>query len=427
MALLPTSIPANFTTVASSGDVNSTHSPDCPDAESAEWHYTVLPVYILLVSVLGMVLNAFVLMVFCFHRKACTVAEIYLSNMAIADFVLMTCLPFWAVYAANKFNWLFPTPLCKLVTLSINMNAYCSIYFLVLISIDRLLALVHPLSHERMRRPKCAKLACVLVWGFGLLLGVPTLVYRDVVHNPKTNSSLCYLKYPNIHVGRAFDVMQIIFGFIIPVSIISYCTFKIIKALQNRSIDALNTRQTEQKATTLVLAVLLAFMICWVPFHLIKISAALIQLKLLTGCDVIAIINTCRHVFMYFAFFNSVLNPILYVIVGQNFQKKVRELFKRRSFDRSTSYTRSNLTRSVKRVTRVLEPIPADMGKRRDTAWTGRQTITGLTHRDRQPFKLSFTPMGSLESCMCLDCGRKPANREKTHTDTGRTCKLPWD
>ncbi|XP_033498741.2 B2 bradykinin receptor-like [Epinephelus lanceolatus] len=329
MALLPTSIPANFTTVALSGDLNSTHGPHCPGAKSAEWHYTVLPVYILLVSVLGMVLNAFVLMVFCFHKKACTVAEIYLSNMAIADLVLMTCLPFWAVYAAKKFNWPFHTPLCTLITFSIKVNIHCSIFFLVLISIDRFLALVHPLSHGRMRRPKCAKLACVLVWGFGLLMGVPTLVYRKVAHFEEINSSPCYLDYPNTHVQLAFDVMQIIFGFIIPVSVISFCTFMIIKALQNRSIDGLNIRQTEQKATTLVLAVLLAFMICWVPLYLTMISRTLVQLQLLEGCDVLAIINTCGQVFSYFGIFNSVLNPILYVIVGKNFQKKVRELFKR--------------------------------------------------------------------------------------------------
>lgn len=346
MALLPTSNPANFTTAALSGDPNSTLQ--CPEAEKKEWHYTVLPVYILLITVLGMVLNAFVLIVFCFHKKACTVAEIYLSNMAIADLVLMTCLPFWAVYAIKRFNWPFAIPLCRLVTLSINMNAYCSIYFLVLIGVDRYLALVHPLSHERMRRPKCAKLACVLVWGFGLLLGVPTLYYREVEYIPKLNATVCYLKYPTVPVQLVFDVILMMFGFIIPVSIISYCTFKIIKALQNRSIEGLNTKQTEQKATTLMLAVLLAFMICWVPFYLVKIPHTLIQAGLLTACNARSIVNTCSHVFMYFAFFNSVLNPILYVIVGKNFQKKVRELFKQGHFDRSTSYTRSNLTRSFK-------------------------------------------------------------------------------
>jgi len=30
--------------------------------------------------------------------------------------------------------------------------------------------------------------------------------------------------------------------------------------------------------------------------------------------------------------------------------------------------------------------------------WTDRQTITGLTHRDRQPFTLTFTSMDNLES-----------------------------
>ena len=31
-------------------------------------------------------------------------------------------------------------------------------------------------------------------------------------------------------------------------------------------------------------------------------------------------------------------------------------------------------------------------------AWTGRQFITGLTHRAKEPFMPTFTPMGNLES-----------------------------
>ena len=65
-----------------------------------------------------------------------------------------------------------------------------------------------------------------------------------------------------------------------------------------------------------------------------------------------------------------------------------------------------------------LEPIPADIWRRQGTPWTGHQTITGLTHRDRQSFTLTFTPTGNLEStvnltCMSLDCGRKPENPVK--------------
>ncbi|MDF4321764.1 hypothetical protein P3377_24610, partial [Vibrio parahaemolyticus] len=38
------------------------------------------------------------------------------------------------------------------------------------------------------------------------------------------------------------------------------------------------------------------------------------------------------------------------------------------------------------------------LGERQGTPWTGHQTITGLTHRDRQPFTLTFTPTDNLES-----------------------------
>ncbi|XP_037603436.1 B2 bradykinin receptor-like [Sebastes umbrosus] len=355
MALLPTSVPSNFSTAAIYGDQNNTNGAaqqQCPDAEMKGWYFTVLPVYILLITVLGIVLNVFVLMVFCFHKKACTVAEIYLSNMAAADLVLMSCLPFWAVYVSNGFNWHFGVFLCKVVNMGINMNAYSSIYFLILVSVDRCVALVHPLSHGRMRRPKYAKLGCLLVWCFGLLLSVPTLVYRGVKHYPDYNITGCYLNYPNHTVQLVFDGILFVFGFIIPIFIISYCTLKIIQALNNRLM--LNTQRTEQKATTLVLAVLLAFMICWVPFHVVKILEALLKAEVLSGCSITSILNTCKNIFMYLAFFNSVLNPILYVIVGENFRKKVRKVFKQWSTDRTTTlnttFTRSKLLRSVKTV-----------------------------------------------------------------------------
>ncbi len=69
------------------------------------------------------------------------------------------------------------------------------------------------------------------------------------------------------------------------------------------------------------------------------------------------------------------------------------------------------------------------LGEQRGTPWTGRQSVTGPTYRDRQPLTLTFTPTGNLESpvnltCMSLGCGRKPEYPEKTHAGTRRSCKL---
>uniref|UniRef100_A0A667ZE62 B2 bradykinin receptor n=1 Tax=Myripristis murdjan TaxID=586833 RepID=A0A667ZE62_9TELE len=299
---------------------------DCPD-EDWHWLNTKQTAYIIVVIVLGILGNVFVLLVFCLHKKACTVAEIYLSNLAAADLILVSSLPFWAVNVANGFNWSFGLFMCRLVNLGIKMNIYCSIYFLVLVSIDRYVALVHTMTHGRMRRPKYAKMACLLVWGFGLLLSFPTFIFRTIDYFPDFEINACYLNYPNKTTELAFDGMLTIFGFIIPVSIISCCTVKIIQALKNQATERFNAENTERKATLLVLAVLLAFLICWVPFHLVTALDILVRAKVLQGCRLSSILEICNQVFGYLAFFNSVLNPILYVIVGKNFRKKVRELF----------------------------------------------------------------------------------------------------
>ncbi|XP_074517309.1 B2 bradykinin receptor-like [Sebastes fasciatus] len=349
MTLQPTSVP-DFSITALYGDQNNTNGTDCSDMYDWEWLHTGQPVYILLIAVLGIMFNVFVLMVFCFHKKACTVAEIYLSNLAAADLVLVSCLPFWAVYISNGFNWPFGVFLCKVVNLGIKMNTYSSIYFLILVSVDRYVALVHTMSHGRMRRPKYAKMGCLLMWGFGLILSVPTLVFREVEYFPDYGT-VCILHYPNHTVELLFDGMLIVFGFVIPISIISFCTIKIIQALKVQAIERFNAERTEQKATTLVLAVLLAFFICWVPFHVVTALDVLVRADVLGGCHLEHVLDICNQIFTYFAFFNSVLNPILYVIVGKNFRKKVCEFFKQWRIRRTAtieSSRSSNMSSTLK-------------------------------------------------------------------------------
>ncbi|KAM9341558.1 B2 bradykinin receptor-like [Symphorus nematophorus] len=310
-------------TAAIYGAQNNTNANNCSSVETANWIINVVPVYLLFITGLGIVFNVFVLMVFCLHKKPCTVAEIYLSNLAAADLFLMFTLPVWAVTITSNFNWIFGRFLCKVISLIIRMNACCSIYFLVLVSIDRYLALVHPMSQSRMRRPKFAKLGCVLVWGLGFLLGIPMLIYKEVKY--ECNVTSCYNNINGtgimLHEGN-----MILFSFIIPIPFISFCTVKIIQALKNRSIEGVSSQKMEHKATTLVLVVLLAFLICWVPFHVVRIVEVLWRV---CGLGVDAdLLNTWSQITNNLAYFNSVLNPILYVVVGKNFQKKVKEFFK---------------------------------------------------------------------------------------------------
>ncbi|XP_061825221.2 B2 bradykinin receptor-like [Nerophis lumbriciformis] len=342
-----TRLPELNTTDAYS-DQNSTNETQCINLNDWGWLTRHQPAYLFIITALGIVLNVFVLLVFCLHKKACTVAEIYLSNLAAADLLLVSCLPFWAVNISQGFNWPFGEALCKMVNAGMKMNAYCSIYFLVLVSMDRYVALVHPMSYGRMRRPKYAKLGCLLVWGLGLLLSASTLIFRAVKYFPEHNIRACTLLYPSQMVELVCDGMLITFSFIIPISIIAFCTITIIRALKKQSLARSKAQKSEQKATTLVLAVLVTFLICWVPFHFITVLDVLRKTNILVGCALERVLAVCDQIFVYLSIFNSVVNPILYVIIGKNFRKKVQEVCKQCGVSReTTASTRSDTSATL--------------------------------------------------------------------------------
>uniref|UniRef100_A0A3P9L984 G-protein coupled receptors family 1 profile domain-containing protein n=1 Tax=Oryzias latipes TaxID=8090 RepID=A0A3P9L984_ORYLA len=316
------------------------------NATFLSWMFTLIPPYISIISALGFVLNVFVLLVFCLHKKPYTVAEIYLCNLAAADLFLTCFLPLWAVNVYNNFQWTLGKEFCKAFYVGIFMNAYCSIYFLALVSVDRYFALVHPLSHETLRTPFHARISCLVVWILGFLLSIPSLIYRDV--KPPHG---CSLNYQNSTAPVSIESNIFIFSFIIPIIIISLCTISILRALSKRS-KRVNVKKSENKTTILILSVLLAFLICWIPYFLTQILDVFRENKILTDPVFIYGLEICKQIFPCLAVFNSVLNPCLYVLVGKRFRRKVKELFARQNEKRSaiTGFvsTRTYLTTSVR-------------------------------------------------------------------------------
>uniref|UniRef100_A0A3P9B1D8 Bradykinin receptor B2 n=1 Tax=Maylandia zebra TaxID=106582 RepID=A0A3P9B1D8_9CICH len=283
--------------------------------------FCMTPVYV--ICLLAIIFNAFVLMVFCLHKKACTVTEIYLSNLTGTHLVLMCCLPFWTDDVRLSIDWPFSESLCMLVKAGVRMHLFCNIYFLVLAILDCYVALVHPLFHELMSRPFYAKLGCLFVWSFGLVFAFPIFIYSKVKLNPQSNITECIVDSTSLDQYLLYDLRDIIFNFIIPVIIILFCSVRIITILRKKRMGFLKPERTEQKTTTLILAVVLSYLICRVIFC---VRIFVVKNTDIQKCHImLEIINL---VCVYLGFFDSVLNPILYIIIGKSFQNRTKEFFK---------------------------------------------------------------------------------------------------
>lgn len=325
---------------------------------SSEWEilHAVIPPYIFIVSLLGLLFNSFVLGVFVLHKDRLTIAELYLSNLALADFILLCGLPFWAMSILNNYNWLYGDALCKIVNSIMIINFYTSIYTLVMISVDRYLAFVKTMKARGLRRTLYAKAICFILWIFGLLLSTPTMVHRKVTYIKEDETTACILDYSHGSSWKlAHQILLNIVGFVLPVLVIVFSSCNIMKALAQRREGVGFHDTNDTKATVLVYAVTLLFLLCWGPFHIFTFLDTLCDIQALDEMLWSGTLDIGHEVSVYLAFLNSVLNPLLYVFSGQYFRRKVSAIYRRtrprqrRGSDMST-YQRSVISTFSNRI-----------------------------------------------------------------------------
>ncbi|RMC08144.1 hypothetical protein DUI87_15178 [Hirundo rustica rustica] len=92
------------------------------------------------------------------------------------------------------------------------------------------------------------------------------------------------------------------------------------------------SRQKRDKVLKLVAAVVVAFLISWLPFHALTFLNALAHMDIINSCEVVGVIDTALPFGICMAFANSCINPLLYCFIGNQFQEKLHRLFKRRVY-----------------------------------------------------------------------------------------------
>ncbi|KAM6335355.1 B1 bradykinin receptor [Podargus strigoides] len=313
---------------------NNSNPVICPDLN--DWWeivYYVVPKYIDTVCIIGMLGNILVLLTYFLHKEPLKIAEIYLMNLAAADLIFLTCLPFWAENIRNEFNWPFGNFLCRSTSASIKLNTYTSIYLLVAVSVDRYLTFVHTLNHRGTRSKTMAKWICLLTWFISILLSIPTFMFRTVQYFPTWNISACTLDFPTPSWERAESLVYSIVGFVLPSAVITFLNLSTIHSLQKKARErrALRTKSCREhkgtKATRLIFAVVLMFLLCWTPFHFFVLLDILYQTKVIKGCFWGEMLNFGEQFGFTLAITNSCINPVIYVFVGKCFRQKAVEVF----------------------------------------------------------------------------------------------------
>lgn len=122
-----------------------------------------------------------------------TATNIYIFNLALADALVTSTLPFQSVNYLMG-TWPFGDILCKIIMSIDYYNMFTSIFTLTMMSVDRYIAVCHPVKALDFRTPTKAKIINVFVWILSSAVGVPIMIMAVTVPvSDKGTSVLCVL------------------------------------------------------------------------------------------------------------------------------------------------------------------------------------------------------------------------------------------
>nr|XP_019573837.1 PREDICTED: N-formyl peptide receptor 2-like [Rhinolophus sinicus] len=291
--------------------------------------YTALEIYLLVVYgitfVLGILGNGLVIWVAGF-RMARTVTTLCYLNLAIADFSFIASLPLSMVLIAIRGQWPFGWFLCKVYHAVVDMNLFGSVFLIAFIALDRCIYVLHPVWAQNHRTVSLARKVIIVPWILALALSLPICIYITTVKLDKNIycaldtelwGDISEMGWEMVSTTFAtLGIIQFIIGFIMPMSIITICYGLIAAKMHKKGM------MDSSRPLRVLTAVMVSFFLCWFPFQII-ILLCRVWFKEILLEDKYNIIILLRILMSSLAFFNSCLNPILYVFMGRDFRKRL--------------------------------------------------------------------------------------------------------
>lgn len=295
---------------------------------------TVCPVYrnlqpftyfFYLVFLIGFIGSCFATWAFIQKNTNHRCVSIYLINLLTADFLLTLALPVKIVVDLGVAPWKLRIFHCQVTACLIYINMYLSIIFLAFVSIDRCLQLTHSCKLYRIQEPGFAKMISAVVWVMVLLIMVPNMLIPIKDIEEKLNVGCMEFKREigkNWHLMTNFICVAIFLNFSV-IILISNCL--VIRQLY-RNKDNENYSNVK-RALINILLVTTAYIICFVPYHIVRIPYTLSQTEVISDCSTRNLLFKAKEATLLLAVSNLCFDPILYYHLSKAFRLKVTGTF----------------------------------------------------------------------------------------------------
>ena len=296
-------------------------------------------IFIFLVSFFG---NIFLLVVIYKNKQLRRSINYFVFNMAVSDLfnplTVMTVKIVEIISGSSSWKvdrpWLLGNILCKLAYFLPDVSVVVSIGSLLLISIDRLIAVVFPLRAKPISS-KVRLVSIISTWFVAIAVHAPYFYSFKLI--PYENETYCKLNW-----GPAFDHMETHRGFVtatfitfipIPVCVLagvySIIAWKMRKK-NKKTREKLSCRQNHRdqqlkKIVRLGMAIIISFVSCMTP--LLIYSFLIIFLWNWESPPICAFQTVIPFISVFLLHSWSAVNPCICFIFSENYRNGLRQCF----------------------------------------------------------------------------------------------------
>ncbi|XP_039605393.1 succinate receptor 1-like [Polypterus senegalus] len=286
-----------------------------------------IPGVFVFVLVIGLFLNLLSLWVFFTCIKSWTRSTFFLCNLALADVTWLLNLPFLIQYHLGQLFWPFGEWLCKINRTLYHTCFYCSIYFITCVSVDRYLAIAHPINSFSLLTKRQSVMVCLAVWTINFVFSVP-IAQMAVIQTCPDNKTICslYVFFSSTKETLPFSLTCTVTGCLCPFFAICYCYSTSMQRLQKQCHQPWHL-QRMAKLSKVMYSALFIFAVLYLPYHLIRNVAIGLHAAHPTAIGPPLYADSAFAVEMAICSLNTCINPFFYFLTGGDFRQHFCGMF----------------------------------------------------------------------------------------------------
>ncbi|CAK1542441.1 unnamed protein product [Leptosia nina] len=338
-----------------------------------------ISVFLLLIFLTGVIGNVAVCVVIVRHPAMHTDTNYYLFSLALSDLLLLLFgLPNDLSVYWHQYPYSLGVVFCKLRALISEAASYVSVLTIVAFTLERYLAICHPLHIYAVAGLRRALRIVLALWALSLLAASPFAHYTTVNYheyppdsgNASMESAFCaMLELPSWYICE----LSSFFFFILP-GLVILCLY-VRMGLRIRSTHSHNPgspgtlngvngsvhgearqAQSRKNIIRMLAAVVIAFFVCWAPFHFQR-------LFFIYGSNVAHYHTVNEYLFLaagVFYYISATVNPILYNIMSHRYRIAFKETLccrkvrRKKSRYRDTSSVRETIVNHTSEGTQLV-------------------------------------------------------------------------